>query len=227
MLGRGWPTALNDSRTLEYGVQGQSLSSQFQVMKREWGWGVEPSETTSRLILSEQVCQELSGKSLNLGDLSSVQRQLSSATGKPYISLKHGVESEERQTQIFLTCNTSTWLEVQGEMPPGSRKYLMYLHTPCVCSCQAHSTQTRERAGNLGATESGGLSIGSILVIVFFVGVILYLIIGMIILRVVRGAEGWEMIPNRNFWMDFPGLMKDGVVFVLGGCRAESTYDRL
>ena len=50
----------------------------------------------------------------------------------------------------------------------------------------------------------------------FSVGVILYLVIGILFLKFVRGSEGKEVIPNFEFWKDFPLLVKvsvDGFFF--------------
>ena len=42
----------------------------------------------------------------------------------------------------------------------------------------------------------------------FFIGVALYLIIGVIIMKCVKGATGVEMIPNYKFWSDLPLLIR-------------------
>ncbi|KAK3771289.1 hypothetical protein RRG08_024368 [Elysia crispata] len=75
--------------------------------------------------------------------------------------------------------------------------------------------------------HSGGLSTGSVLVIIFFVAIIVYLVGGTLFLKYVRKAEGRESIPNYEFWSDFPSLVKDGVLFTFRGCKAESTYEKI
>ncbi|EFN78207.1 hypothetical protein EAI_08183, partial [Harpegnathos saltator] len=47
-----------------------------------------------------------------------------------------------------------------------------------------------------------GLSTGSVLVILFFTFAGMYLIAGAIILKTLRGATGWEMLPNHDFWCE-------------------------
>ena len=42
----------------------------------------------------------------------------------------------------------------------------------------------------------------------FFVCVFVYLVVGFLILRFGRGARGWEQIPNYEFWLELPGLVK-------------------
>ncbi|KYN37875.1 Cation-dependent mannose-6-phosphate receptor, partial [Trachymyrmex septentrionalis] len=71
-----------------------------------------------------------------------------------------------------------------------------------------------------------GLSTGSLLVILFFVSVGVYFIGGIIVLKALRGATGWEMVPNHEFWCKLPSLVRDGVVFAFNCCRADS-YERI
>ena len=40
------------------------------------------------------------------------------------------------------------------------------------------------------------------------VAIVAYVVIGMIAKATVKGARGVEMIPNLNFWKDFPFLLK-------------------
>lgn len=41
----------------------------------------------------------------------------------------------------------------------------------------------------------------------FFVAVMVYIVGGILFLRFYRGASGVEMIPNYEFWKDFPLLV--------------------
>ncbi|ENN70493.1 hypothetical protein HUJ04_007936 [Dendroctonus ponderosae] len=76
------------------------------------------------------------------------------------------------------------------------------------------------------------LSTGSIFCVIFFVAALTYFVGGGLIMYFARGARGVEVIPNFDFWASIPGLVKDGLVYVLSGCRpftvatAES-YDRI
>ncbi|KAI4492677.1 hypothetical protein M0804_002468 [Polistes exclamans] len=70
------------------------------------------------------------------------------------------------------------------------------------------------------------ISMGSTLVILFFVFSGLYFIGGAIALRMLRGATGWEMLPNHEFWCDLPSLIRDGISFTFNCCRADS-YERI
>lgn len=66
------------------------------------------------------------------------------------------------------------------------------------------------------STGGGGLSGGSILLIIIFVTLAVYLIFGAIINIAVRHKSGVEIIPNSSFWGGLPSLIKDGMFFICG-----------
>ncbi|XP_033763288.1 cation-dependent mannose-6-phosphate receptor-like [Pecten maximus] len=74
-----------------------------------------------------------------------------------------------------------------------------------------------------------GLSLGSILVIVFVCVVFLYLALGIVYHRFMLGSKGMEQIPNYSFWQDFGNLQSDGCNFVCrsGGSPQKSTFKGL
>ncbi|CAG5121020.1 unnamed protein product [Candidula unifasciata] len=57
------------------------------------------------------------------------------------------------------------------------------------------------------------VSPGTVLVIIFFTGIIAYFLFGTIFQIVLRKAEGRERIPNVSFWSDLPGLVMAGFKF--------------
>ena len=61
-----------------------------------------------------------------------------------------------------------------------------------------------------------GLSGGSILLILVFVVIIVYLIIGIGLQKLKHGATGTDVIPNKSFWFGCGGLVKDGGMFLAG-----------
>ena len=74
---------------------------------------------------------------------------------------------------------------------------------------------------------SASLSSGSILLIVFFIVSAVYLIIGAAFMKVKRNALGSEVIPNKNFWTDLPGLVMDGVKLIIYPCSKRSNYQNV
>uniref|UniRef100_A0A2R5LIH7 Putative secreted protein n=1 Tax=Ornithodoros turicata TaxID=34597 RepID=A0A2R5LIH7_9ACAR len=92
---------------------------------------------------------------------------------------------------------------------------------------------TIEFSGACGtATQLQGLSAGSVLLILFFVLLLIYLVIG-IVYNHSHGARGWEMIPNYQFWTELPLLIVEGCVFFVKivTCQqtrsANGTYDNI
>lgn len=81
--------------------------------------------------------------------------------------------------------------------------------------------------GAPGDDDESVLSTGSVLLIIFFVFASLYLIVGVLTKKYYRGAEGLEMIPNYDFWVDLPYLCRDGAFFLLGGCQPPATYESI
>ena len=71
-----------------------------------------------------------------------------------------------------------------------------------------------------GGAGKGGLSGGSIFLILFFVGAFVYFVGGVLFMKYRRGASGADLIPNVGFWRDLPGLVRDGCVFSFNKARA-------
>jgi len=67
--------------------------------------------------------------------------------------------------------------------------------------------------GGGGGDDSGGLSWGWILIIIFCCLIVVYLVGGVLVNRFWRQQFGWDMIPQREFWMSIPGLVWDGMKF--------------
>ena len=66
--------------------------------------------------------------------------------------------------------------------------------------------------------SAGGLSAGSVICIIFFVSVFLYIAIGMLVKHKRYESRGVDMVPNVDFWREVPSLIKDGFRFTYGKC---------
>ncbi|CAL1535584.1 unnamed protein product [Lymnaea stagnalis] len=99
-----------------------------------------------------------------------------------------------------------------------SRQYHFQVDTKCACD-----------NGCYVAPDSGGLSAGSVLLIVFFVLVFVYLVVGFIHGNVSRSMSGREALPHYDFWVGFPGLVKEGCFFTFrcGSRTSVQTYDEV
>lgn len=121
-----------------------------------------------------------------------------------------------RTTNLNLKCNFDggdTPFAYDTEYGPDdkNRFYNFTLQTTQICTVE----------------PSEGISGGSVLLLLLFFFTLVYLAAGILFMKLVRSAVGWEAIPNIEFWKDFPALVKDGVQFTLSGCKAESSYEQI
>eukprot|EP01120_Amphizonella_sp_Union-15-10_P016807 TRINITY_DN908_c0_g1_i1.p1 TRINITY_DN908_c0_g1~~TRINITY_DN908_c0_g1_i1.p1 ORF type:complete len:253 (+),score=39.12 TRINITY_DN908_c0_g1_i1:55-813(+) len=70
-----------------------------------------------------------------------------------------------------------------------------------------------------GSGSDSGISLGSILLILLFVGITVYIIAGVLFNKFKKGESGMALVPNVEFWTKLPGLVKDGAVFLFNRGR--------
>ncbi|XP_061180229.1 uncharacterized protein LOC133188757 [Saccostrea echinata] len=63
--------------------------------------------------------------------------------------------------------------------------------------------------------KESGISAGTILIIIFFSLLFVYLIGGVLFQIFIKKNSGKHAIPNSSFWFGLPGLIKDGVLFIV------------
>ncbi|XP_033761899.1 uncharacterized protein LOC117343583 [Pecten maximus] len=139
-----------------------------------------------------------------------------------------------RTTDVTLVCNPTAdppLVSADGETAPGSVTYLFTANSKCACpgGCGGgppppDPTTTKGPGPNPGPQpstggSSGGISIGTILVIVALSLGFSYMVGGILFMKMVRQAQGTEVVPNVSFWGSLPGLVKDGFVFTIGKCK--------
>ncbi|XP_077979221.1 uncharacterized protein LOC144434615 isoform X2 [Glandiceps talaboti] len=144
-----------------------------------------------------------------------------SVSGSDTVFTYQDAQDMTRTTIVTLKCDKSAVparISVIGEGTPTF--YNIDITTVCACP---------------GACKDGlpvinikeGLSTGSILCIVFFVVLIVYLITGALVNKYVRNKEGAEIVPNSGFWSDLPYLIKDGILFAISPCKKQTAYDQI
>ncbi|XP_066140575.1 uncharacterized protein [Euwallacea fornicatus] len=138
-----------------------------------------------------------------IGDKDKIQYQISYQNPK-----------RNQNPTIHLACDTysSTDLKISNHATDN-----LILYSPLVCVQHISHHQ---------------LSSGSIFCIMFFVAFSTYFIGGALIMYFIRGARGMEILPNFDFWASIPGLIRDGLIYLLSGCRpftvsSAKTYDRI
>lgn len=65
--------------------------------------------------------------------------------------------------------------------------------------------------------ERSHIGTGSVLVIIFFVLVLIYLFLGIIVNYLLLGARGLEVLPQLDFWRGLPSLVRVSTFFCLIG----------
>lgn len=140
-----------------------------------------------------------------------------------------------RTTDVTLVCNPTAdppMVSADGETAPGSVTYLFTVNSKCACAGGCGSgppppdpTTTKGPGPDpgpgpkKGGSSEGGISIGTILVIVVLSLGFSYMVGGILYMKMVRHAQGTEVVPNVSFWGSLPGLVKDGVMFTIGKCK--------
>ncbi|PVD31126.1 hypothetical protein C0Q70_10404 [Pomacea canaliculata] len=178
-----------------------------------WYYSYNPCFAFSEEICTgASVCQSGYGAYYQAGDTSS--EALITDQGRPTLYYTADSPSLNRQSWVALICDksaTTPKLRAIGDVSNG--EYRFELTTVCACD------------GACAMAVEAGLSVGTILIIVFIVVVFVYLV-GGIIINKARQANGVELIPNIGFWRNFPVLVKDGFGFVGGRVsRSRSGYE--
>ncbi|XP_077998023.1 cation-dependent mannose-6-phosphate receptor-like [Glandiceps talaboti] len=116
----------------------------------------------------------------------------------------HHCTQEARKAVIMIVCdpvNLSGTIKIIAENADKTSEcyYLFEFGSSVACST---------------SSGSSGLSVGSIICIIFFVVVLIYLIGGVLYQRCAVGAKGMEQIPNIVFWRELGNLIADGTDLV-------------
>lgn len=122
-----------------------------------------------------------------------------------------GTGGARRSSFITLLCDYDTEgsFVAMGENPLGSGLYYFALSSKYVCPPQ-----------NLSQ-----ISAGSIILIVVFVAIVLYLVLGIVFQKFVRKAQGKELIPNYVFWSALPMYIISGIMFII--CCKKKGYTNM
>jgi len=115
-----------------------------------------------------------------------------------------------RSMEIDFVCGTGMGSpQLQGENP--KNHYIFTWNTQYAC------------AGG----GSGGLSGGSIFLIIVLCGAVVYITAGILFNKFKRQATGVELIPNVEFWSSIPGLFKDGWMLIINKIRGRGGYSQV
>ncbi|KAH9520381.1 hypothetical protein Btru_060627 [Bulinus truncatus] len=111
--------------------------------------------------------------------------------------------SDGKVTEVVLMCDKSytvAQIDVVGELRPG----ILTINMFSICACPNQCKRVDPPA------DDEGLSPGSIMLIIFFVLLIVYVVAGSAFNYHRQKTVGREMLPNYGFWSTIPGLAQDG-----------------
>ncbi|XP_078573465.1 uncharacterized protein LOC144860198 [Branchiostoma floridae x Branchiostoma japonicum] len=156
-----------------------------------------------------QVRSDGSGESYDVGSQDSV---LFSMDGND-VSITYNAYDYQRHSIVKLVCSSSTVFTVDGENPDETTAFYFTLESPACCP-QGSGPGPTGPGPNPDPTITISISVGSIMCIIFFPTVCIYIVAGVLINKYAREREGRDIIPHMAFWGSLPGLIKDGFLFV-------------
>jgi len=129
---------------------------------------------------------------------------------------------KNRNFEIQFICDMKAGKSSQpvyaGEDVP-SVHYKFTWNTPYACPAGSSKPSSHKISG------------GTVIIILLLCGSFLYVVVGLGVQKFVRHKEGRDIIPNYDFWVGFPGLVKDGVMLIVnkitGKAPSGSTYSKM
>ncbi|EFA75184.1 hypothetical protein PPL_11258 [Heterostelium album PN500] len=180
-------------------------------------WSIcQPAPTCVNQKLGDNVaaCQNSKGTYFSLGLVSSMTvKDLASENQGGMLSYSNPKQCQSstlpRVLELDMQCTPGAGYVIKGgaENPTTKCLYQVSFSSGYACPGTPHEG---------GTPKKGGLGGGWIFVIILVVSISVYILVGLAVNFKVRGLRGKEMFPNYTFWSDFPGLMKDGVLFIKG-----------
>ncbi|KNC47220.1 uncharacterized protein AMSG_03648 [Thecamonas trahens ATCC 50062] len=202
----------------------------FSVVDGTFTYKVSPCGSLSSTKCTDSgvaVCQEWSSGMKTLG-LSSARTVVTSGSTVT-ITLGDGAHSNtcnaDNQAQLVIACDESV-ADADVKLTFVSSDNCVYKFTAKAKAACGASTGGSS-GGSSPAKKKGGLSLGSIILIIMLCLTIVYIGAGMAYNFQMKGLRGVEMFPNLGFWKSFPGLVKDGVLFTYAKITRKDSYSSI
>jgi len=123
-----------------------------------------------------------------------------------------------RQISMIFECDPEETGIYRAQLTTVLRcQYSLYWKTKYACDSYYSSGQTSD-------VLTGG---GWFLIIIFAIGLPIYLGAGIYYKYKIKGATGIELCPNIEFWKDLPYLVMDGCKFTKSKIQTASSYQKL
>jgi len=202
-----------------------SSTADYSVKTSSWNTFINVCRQTINTTCGTNVaaCQTWPGGKAALGSTTTAQWAplvRSTTQGQKGATVSFGNGTSGRAFEIDFQC-----VESAGVGSPNFE-----VETPKLFYNFAWPTKTACPTGNVPTPNSGprGLSGGSIFLILLLCLVVVYVAAGITFNVVKKKASGKEIIPNVEFWGSIPGLVKDGVMFIVNStCRRGSGYSQV
>ncbi|CAG5132398.1 unnamed protein product, partial [Candidula unifasciata] len=109
------------------------------------------------------------------------------------------------------------YLCVENQVPPIFTAYGLTKSSPPVYQFKVESACACKNSCIKSTLPSSSSSIGggTVVIIVFFSLVFLYLTVGSLYGKVVKKANGLEVLPNYEFWVGLPNTLKTGSLCIV------------
>lgn len=129
-----------------------------------------------------------------------------------------------RQSDLFLLCDPKATTRFAGIMKITESDPVTQTKTPCHYYFAPLSSD--KFCPGTSAGGSGGFDMGWVFVIIVLVGLFLYFVIGIIVLKFAMHKEGVEIVPQHEFWTALPSLVIDGLkyTFCCVPCKGGGSY---
>ncbi|XP_013380064.1 uncharacterized protein LOC106151379 [Lingula anatina] len=158
-------------------------------------------------------CQNLQNQNIPIGKQDGSLWNVDPASNELIVTYTQNTTGQEQVTIVTLVCNktiTDTADYIAIGTVTGNAPYFLSISHKCACP----------------GLCTPGLSAGTVIIIVFFCVLAVYLIGGVLYTKFVKKSTGMELIPNLDLWKTFFQLIKDGFMFLVGKCK-RSQYDKI
>jgi len=126
--------------------------------------------------------------------------------------------SAERTLIINLACDDSASATEEITEMTATKEYGDYPAFKIVVTASSKAAcPSKDLPKPSGHLPLGQYGVGGLIITLLFAFLVLYFIVGALLNKFKFQKEGADIIPQKEFWMDLPLLIKDGVLFIGDG----------
>lgn len=130
--------------------------------------------------------------------------------------LCYTVVAFEREIRYNIHCDRSTKAELVSISEPRACQYVFEFKSKAACLFESQDSQAKRAAKKAFSPKKYLIWTGMILA--------LYCGLGCLYKRRVEGNDWTSSLPHKEFWLDLPALVRDGVSFSLGKVRTLRSF---